>query len=99
MAEERGLVVDEQSFEKAKQKSYELSKSSGNVIYDGGVQLDVHDLGLLEGLEDVPKTQDDAKYGKSQTLRNRHLPLIATFHSGRNILSCTIKAIYQNGQF
>ncbi|KAI5450829.1 Alanine--tRNA ligase [Naganishia albida] len=68
------------SFEKAKQKSYELSKSSGNVIYDGGVQLDVHDLGLLEGLEDVPKTQDDAKYAGG-------------------ILSCTIKAIYQNRQF
>lgn len=68
MAEERGLVVDEESFEKAKQRSLEVSKGNGKVTSEDVVQLDVHDLGLLDASDAVPKTRDDAKYRKSDII-------------------------------
>lgn len=78
MAEERGLVVNEESFEKAKQKSLEVSKSNGKVSGGDVVHLGVHGLGMLEGMEDVPKTKDDAKFGTptnlQQTLTDHSLP-------------------------
>jgi alanyl-tRNA synthetase len=98
MAEERGLAMDEESFERAKQKSLEVSKSSGKVLDGDVVQLDVHDLGMLEGMEDVPKTKDDAKYGTHQPsgIRSDHSLLSFLVEA---ILSSTIKAIYQNNKF
>ncbi|KAJ9125168.1 hypothetical protein QFC22_000122 [Naganishia vaughanmartiniae] len=62
MAEERGLTVDEEAFEKAKQESYEISKAGGKNKGKETVKLDVHDLGALEQNADVPKTNDDAKF-------------------------------------
>lgn len=62
MAEERGLTVDEDAFEKAKQESYEISKAGGKNKGKETVKLDVHDLGALEQNADVPKTNDDAKF-------------------------------------
>jgi alanyl-tRNA synthetase len=64
MAEERGLIVDEEAFEKAKQESYEISKAGGKNKGKETVKLDVHDLGALEQNADVPKTNDDAKFRK-----------------------------------
>jgi alanyl-tRNA synthetase len=65
MAEERGLTVDEDAFEKAKQESYEISKAGGKNKGKETVKLDVHDLGALEQNADVPKTNDDAKFRES----------------------------------
>lgn len=62
MAEERGLVVDEEAFEKAKMDSYELSKAGGKSKGKDTVKLDVHDLGALEKNDEIPKTDDSAKF-------------------------------------
>lgn len=62
MAEERGLSVDEEAFEKAKQESYEISKAGGKTKGKETVKLDVHDLGALEANDSVPKTDDSAKF-------------------------------------
>ncbi len=64
MAEERGLVVDEEAFEKAKLHSLEVSKAGGKVKGGDSVALDVHDIGALEQNNDVPKTDDSAKFSK-----------------------------------
>jgi hypothetical protein len=65
MAEERGLMIDEESFEKAKQRSLEVSRGNGKATSENAVQLDVHDLGVLEAFVEVPKTRDDDKFRKS----------------------------------
>ncbi|KAJ9127922.1 hypothetical protein QFC24_000207 [Naganishia onofrii] len=70
MAEERGLTVDEEAFEKAKQESYEISKAGGKNKGKETVKLDVHDLGALEQNADVPKTNDDAKFQLGNTNGN-----------------------------
>lgn len=62
MAEERGLKIDEEAFEKARQESYEASKAGTKKGAAGGVKLDVHDLGALEANDAVPKTDDSFKY-------------------------------------
>lgn len=64
MAEESGLHVNEKEFEEAQQKSKEASKA---VKKSGGEELltmDVHDLGRLDKMNDVPKTNDEYKHGK-----------------------------------
>lgn len=62
MAEERGLKIDEEAFEKARLESLEASKAGGKDKASAGVRLDVHDLGALEANAQVPKTDDSAKY-------------------------------------
>lgn len=64
MAEERGLKIDEDAFEKARLESLEASKAGGKKGAAGGVKFDVHDLGALEANDAVPKTDDDFKYKK-----------------------------------
>ncbi|ODN95758.1 alanine-tRNA ligase [Cryptococcus wingfieldii CBS 7118] len=64
MAEERGLKVDEEAFEKARLESLEASKAGGKEKAGAQVKLDVHDLGALEANDAVPKTDDSAKYGR-----------------------------------
>ena len=63
MAEERGLQIDDQEFEEARLKAREASKSQKKSASDA-VKLDVHDLGNLEKMTDVQKTDDSAKYEK-----------------------------------
>lgn len=63
MAEEAGLNINEEAFELAKAAAKEASraeKKSGGVEL---VKLDVHDLGKLESIGTVPKTDDSPKYG------------------------------------
>lgn len=62
MAEELGLSVNEKEFEEAQAQSKEASKASQKSGSLNTVKLDVHDLGLLEKNEHVPKTDDSAKY-------------------------------------
>ncbi|KAA6415647.1 MAG: alanyl-tRNA synthetase [Lasallia pustulata] len=63
MAEERGLEIDEQEFEDARLKAKEASKGEKKAASDL-VKLDVHDLGNLAKMNDVPKTDDSAKFGR-----------------------------------
>ena len=63
MAEERGLNINDKEVEEAQEKAREASKGdkkAAGVV----VKLDVHDLGALENMPEVPKTDDSAKYGR-----------------------------------
>lgn len=64
MAEERGLRIDDNEFEEARLKAREASKGEKKAVSDT-IKLDVHDLGKLERMSDVPKTDDSAKFGRS----------------------------------
>lgn len=63
MAEERGLEIDDAEFEAARLKAKEASKGEKKEAAHL-VKLDVHDLGNLAKMKDVPKTDDNAKFGK-----------------------------------
>ncbi|KAJ5166548.1 Translation elongation/initiation factor/Ribosomal beta-barrel [Penicillium canariense] len=63
MAEERGLRIDDAEFEEARLKAKEASKGQKKAAANV-VKLDVHDLGKLEKMEDVQKTDDSAKFGR-----------------------------------
>ncbi|KAJ4325125.1 Alanine--tRNA ligase [Neodidymelliopsis sp. IMI 364377] len=63
MAEERGLNINDKEVEEAQEKAREASKGdkkAAGVV----VKLDVHDLGALENMPEVPKTDDSSKYGR-----------------------------------
>lgn len=62
MAEESGLGINQEEFEKARLESYEASKAGGKSVAGQSLKLDVHDIGKLEGMKEVPKTNDEAKY-------------------------------------
>lgn len=62
MAEERGLKIDNDAFEKARLESLEASKAGGKTAGAISVKLDVHDLAALEANDAVPKTDDSAKF-------------------------------------
>lgn len=64
MAEEKGLSVSNEEFEKARLASYEASKGGAKKQEEGMPRFDVHDLGALEKMDHVPKTDDSFKYGK-----------------------------------
>ena len=64
MAEERGLDIDDKEFEDARLKAKEASKGEKKAAADS-VKLDVHDLGKLAKMTDIPKTNDDAKFGRA----------------------------------
>ena len=63
MAEERGLSIDDNEFEEARLKAKEASKGEKKAASDL-VKLDVHDLGILERMPTVTKTDDNAKFGR-----------------------------------
>ena len=69
MAEERGLQIDDYEFEEARLKAKEASRGQKKSASDA-VKLDVHDLGNLEKMNDVHKTDDSAKYGKENITAN-----------------------------
>lgn len=64
MAEERGLDINDKEFEDAQAKAKEASKGAKKAVADV-VKLDVHDLGKLEKMEEVPKTDDSPKFGRT----------------------------------
>ena len=61
MAEERGLDIDEQEFEDARLRAKEASRGVKKAASDL-VKLDVHDLGTLAQMTEVPKTDDEPKF-------------------------------------
>ncbi|KAI1627421.1 alanyl-tRNA synthetase [Exophiala viscosa] len=63
MAEERGLSIDDNEFEAARLRAKEASKGEKKAASDL-LKLDVHDLGELEKMPGVTKTDDSAKYGR-----------------------------------
>lgn len=65
MADELGLGINEEEFEKAQLESKEASKGSKKDIKDS-IKLDVHDIAALEKNVSVPKTDDSAKFCKHQ---------------------------------
>lgn len=63
MAEERGLTIDDNEFEEARLKAKEASKGEKKAAADL-LKLDVHNLGELEIMPGVTKTDDHFKYGR-----------------------------------
>ena len=63
MAEEQGLIINDEEVSVAQEKAREASKGQNKGTSDL-VKLDVHDLAALEKMQDVPKTDEAAKYNK-----------------------------------
>ena len=107
MAEERGLTVDEEAFEKAKLDSWEASKAGGKSKGKETVKLDVHDLGVLEKNDGIPKTDDSAKFRECMARSELQSVVIASdclylWHVYLVVLgnsNGTIKGIYQASKF
>lgn len=62
MAEELGLTINNDEFEKAQAESKVASQASSKKGRKDIVKLDVHDLAKLEKDPEVPKTDDSAKF-------------------------------------
>ncbi|GLI80522.1 alanine--tRNA ligase [Penicillium ochrochloron] len=86
MAEERGLRIDDAEFEEARLKAKEASKGQKKAA-ENVVKLDVHDLGKLEKMSDVHKTDDYAKFGKGNITAN-----IKAIYHGKHFYESTDKA-------
>lgn len=63
MAEERALTIDDHEFEDARLKAKEASRGEKKAM-SALLKLDVHDLGKLSKMNDVPLTDDAAKFGR-----------------------------------
>ncbi|KAH3672219.1 hypothetical protein WICPIJ_010071 [Wickerhamomyces pijperi] len=81
MAEESGLTIDEEGFEKARVESYEASKAGGKSKGTTLLKLDVHALGKLNE-DKIPKTNDSFKFG----LENVEAKILSLY-DGENFLS------------
>ncbi|KAF1946306.1 hypothetical protein EJ02DRAFT_450747 [Clathrospora elynae] len=84
MAEERGLKINEEEVKQAQEKAREASKGdkkTAGVV----VKFDVHDLGALEEMSDVPKTDDSSKYGRE----NITAVIKAIYHNKKFLKSTT----------
>jgi len=64
MAEEQGLTINDEEFERAQAQSKEASKASLKKGSSNIVKLDVHDIAALEKNDSVPKTDDSAKFSE-----------------------------------
>ncbi|KAF2155792.1 hypothetical protein K461DRAFT_221035 [Myriangium duriaei CBS 260.36] len=86
MAEERGLTIDEKQVAAAQEKAKEASKGEkkGAVEYP---KLDVHDLGSLDKMEEVSKTDDSPKFGRENIKST-----IKAIYSGKKFLKSTKEA-------
>ncbi|ETN37107.1 alanyl-tRNA synthetase [Cyphellophora europaea CBS 101466] len=78
MAEERGLSIDDNEFESARLQAKEASKGEKKAASDL-LKLTVHDLGELEKMPQVTKTDDSAKYGRENVDGN----IQAIYHAGK----------------
>lgn len=83
MAEERGLTINEEEVKEAQEKAREASKGEKKAAA-ALVKLDVHDLGALEKMEDVPKTDDSAKFGRKNITAK-----VKAIYQNKNFLSST----------
>jgi alanyl-tRNA synthetase len=62
MAEEAGLEIDEEAFERAREESKEASKGGKRSAGKDLLKLDVHSLAVLDGNDTVPRTDDSYKF-------------------------------------
>jgi alanyl-tRNA synthetase len=92
MAEERGLTINDKEVEEAQEKAREASKGEKKAAA-GLVKLDVHDLGALENMKDVPKTDDEPKFGRE----NITATVKAIYHSKKFLKST--KEVPEGEQF
>lgn len=83
MAEERGLTIDNDEFEEARLKAREASKGEKKAASDL-VKLDVHDLDRLSKMNDVTRTDDEPKFGRT----NITAQIQAVYHA-KQFLSST----------
>lgn len=68
MAEELGLSINDAEFEEAQAQSKEASKASLKKGATDVVKLDVHDIAALERNDQVPKTDDSAKFSACKAI-------------------------------
>ncbi|KAL8946032.1 MAG: hypothetical protein Q9222_007514 [Ikaeria aurantiellina] len=81
MAEERGLSIDDTEFEEARLKAKEASRGEKKAASDL-IKLTVHDLDTLSKMPGVTKTDDDAKFARSNiTARIQTIYHSKKFHS------------------
>ncbi|KAF2789945.1 hypothetical protein K505DRAFT_420152 [Melanomma pulvis-pyrius CBS 109.77] len=92
MAEERGLNINDKEVDEAQEKAREASKGDKKAAA-ALVKLDVHDLGALEAMDNVPKTDDTAKYG-----RENITSVIKAIYHGKKFLKST-KEMPEGEQF
>lgn len=76
MAEERGLMIDDDEFEEARLKAREASKGEKKAASDL-FKLDVHDIDRLSKMNEVTKTDDEPKFGRT----NITSKIQAVYHS------------------
>ncbi|KAH3680812.1 hypothetical protein WICMUC_000163 [Wickerhamomyces mucosus] len=81
MAEEAGLKIDEEGFEKARIESYEASKAGGKSKGTSLLKLDVHALAKLAE-DKVAKTDDSFKFGTENVEAE-----ILALHDGENFVT------------
>ena len=92
MAEERGLNIDDKAVEEAQEKAREASKGEKKALADV-VKLDVHDLGKLEKMTEVPKTEDHYKFGRVDITAK-----VKAIYHAKNFVQST-KDVPEGGQF
>lgn len=83
MAEERGLTINDKEVEEAQEAAREASKGEKKAASEL-VKLDVHDLGKLERMSEVPKTDDSPKFKRD----NITAEIKAIYHA-KNFVSST----------
>ena len=76
MAEERGLTIDESEVSKAQEVAKEASKGEKKAAADYP-KFDVHDLGKLDKMQDVSKTDDSPKFARD----NINASIKAIYHN------------------
>lgn len=88
MAEELGLTINNDEFEKAQAHSKAASQASSKKGKKDIVKLDVHDLASLEKNPDVPKTDDSAKFCKLRNPPNTNAHTHRYKSSGKRRCDC-----------
>ncbi|KAK5002212.1 Alanine--tRNA ligase, partial [Elasticomyces elasticus] len=83
MAEERALTINDKDVIEAQEKAREASKGEKKATADL-VKLDVHDLGKLEKMNNVPKTDDSAKFARKNITAE-----IKAIYSSKHFLEST----------
>lgn len=80
MAEENGILVNEEEFSKQQEAAKALSRAGKGTGAGAGevVAFDVHDIAAVEAKGTVPKTDDSAKYLNGNI--NAHIKLIYRNH-------------------
>ena len=88
MAEERGLLINEGEFEHARLKAKEASRGEKKAA-SATVKLNVHDIGTLAKMDDVPTTDDSAKFGRINITSR----IKAIYHSNQFLKETSLIAI------